>query len=286
MTDLFDRLMAGGTIRESAFIDGRWVTVEGALQPIVNPATGQAIGELALGGAADVDRAVAAARAAFPAFSALPPGERAACLGRIHALLLERAEEFAQAISREMGAAIGYARSAQVPLAAEHVRVARELLADYPFVSMRGGTAIVREPIGVCGLITPWNWPLYQITAKVAPAIAAGCTIVLKPSELSPLSALLFAQLLHDAGLPAGVFNLVNGTGPEVGEAIAAHPDVDMISITGSNRAGVLVAQAAAPTVKRVTQELGGKSPNVLLPDADFARVVPLGMMTAFRNVG
>ena len=174
----------------------------------------------------------------------------------------------------------------QVPLAAEHVRVARDLLSTYRFQTVEGGTAIEREPIGVCGLITPWNWPLYQITAKVAPAIAAGCTVVLKPSELSPLSALLFAQLVHDAGLPPGVFNLVNGSGPEVGAAMAAHADIDMISITGSNRAGALVAQAAAHTVKRVTQELGGKSPNVLLPDADFAKAVPLGVMSAFRNVG
>lgn len=286
MTDLFEEIMAGGTIRNGAYIDGRWSPLDGALLPIVNPATEQAVGQIAAGNAADVDRAVAAARAAFPAYSGLPVAQRAAYLDRIRALVLERAEEFAQAISREMGAAIGYARGAQVPLAAEHLRVARDLLADYPFLEMHGTTAIAREPIGVCALITPWNWPLYQITAKVAPALAAGCTIVLKPSELSPLSALLFAQAIHDAGLPPGVFNLVNGTGPEVGEAMAAHPDVDMISITGSNRAGVLVAQAAAPTVKRVTQELGGKSPNVLLPDADFARVVPLGVMTAFRNVG
>jgi aldehyde dehydrogenase (NAD+) len=286
MTHLFDNLMAGGSIRHSAYIGGQWVPVEGDMLPVVNPATEQVVGDIAAGSATDVDRAVAAARAAFPAFSALPAGERAAYLERIRSLVLERAEEFAQAISREMGAAIGYARGTQVSLAVEHLRVARDLLADYPFLVMQGTTAIVREPIGVCALITPWNWPLYQITAKVAPAIAAGCTIVLKPSELSPLSALLFAQAVHDAGLPAGVFNLVNGTGPEVGEAMATHPDVDMISITGSNRAGILVAQAAAPTIKRVTQELGGKSPNVLLPDADFARVVPLGVMTAFRNVG
>jgi aldehyde dehydrogenase (NAD+) len=185
-----------------------------------------------------------------------------------------------------MGAAISYARSAHVPLAAAHVRAARDNLAAYPFTTMRGSTAIVREPIGVCALITPWNWPLYQITAKVAPALAAGCTVVVKPSELSPLSALLFAQLMHDAGCPPGVFNLVNGTGPVVGAALAAHPEVDMISITGSTRAGVLVAQAAAVTVKRVAQELGGKSPNILLPDADFARAVPLGVAAAFRNVG
>ena len=144
----------------------------------------------------------------------------------------------------------------------------------------------MREAIGVCGLITPWNWPLYQITAKVGPALAAGCTVVLKPSELSPLSALLFAEVMHDAGIPPGVFNLVNGNGPEVGAALSAHPDVDMISITGSTRAGVLVAQAAAPTVKRVAQELGGKSPNVILPDADLARAVPAGVAAAFRNVG
>src|SRR4029450_4702596 len=151
---------------------------------------------------------------------------------------------------------------------------------------MQETPAIVREPIGVCGLITPWNWPLYQITAKVAPALAAGCTVVLKPSELSPLSAFLFAELMHDAGVPAGVFNLVNGEGPEVGAAMAAHPDVDMISITGSTRAGVLVAQAAAPTVKRVAQEPGGKPPTVILPDADFARAVAAGVAAGFRNVG
>lgn len=285
-TDRLDQLLADRQIRRSAYINGEWISVDGAMLPIVDPASETVIGEIAAGGARDVDRAVAAARAAFPIFSALSIEQRAAFLDRIRNLMLERAEIFAQAISREMGAAISYARSAQVPFAVEHVRVARDLLADYPFLTEKGTTAIVREPIGVCALITPWNWPLYQITAKVAPALAAGCTIVLKPSELSPLSALLFAEVLHDAGLPPGVFNLVNGTGPEVGEAMASHPDVDMISITGSNRAGVLVAQAAAPTVKRVTQELGGKSPNVLLPDADFARAVPLGVMTAFRNVG
>ena len=286
MTDLLDKLATDRRIREGAYIGGRWVPLDGPLLPVVNPATEAVIAEVAAGGPGDVDRAVAAARAAFPAFAALPAAERAAYLDRIRTLVLERAGTFAQAILREMGAAIGYARNAQVPLAAEHLRVARDLLADYPFLAMQGSTAIVREPIGVCGLITPWNWPLYQITAKVAPAIAAGCTVVLKPSELSPLSALLFAQAVHDAGLPPGVFNLVNGTGPEVGEAMAAHPDVDMMSITGSNRAGVLVAQTAAPTVKRVTQELGGKSPNLLLPDADLARAVPLGVMAGFRNVG
>ncbi|MFL1386739.1 aldehyde dehydrogenase family protein [Pseudomonas tritici] len=269
------------------YINGCWAppAVPASL-PVVNPATEEVVAEVARGSAEDVDRAVAAARAAFPAWSARSVESRAQILGKIHELILERKEALAQALSLEMGAAISFARAMQVPLAAEHVRVARDLLSSYRFRTVEGGTAIEREPIGVCGLITPWNWPLYQITAKVAPAIAAGCTVVLKPSELSPLSALLFAQLLHDAGLPPGVFNLVNGSGPEVGAAIAAHPDIDMISITGSNRAGALVAQAAAPTVKRVTQELGGKSPNLLLPDADFAKAVPLGVMSAFRNVG
>ena len=269
------------------YINGGWCSpATPASSPVVNPATESVVAEVASGSAADVDRAVAAARAAFPRWSATSAEARAVFLGKIYDLILERKESLAQALSLEMGAAIGFARAMQVPLAAEHVRIARDLLSTFRFQTVEGGTAIDREPIGVCGLITPWNWPLYQITAKVAPAIAAGCTVVLKPSELSPLSALLFAQLVHDAGLPPGVFNLVNGTGPEVGGAMAAHPDIDMISITGSNRAGALVAQAAAPTVKRVTQELGGKSPNVLLPDADFANVVPLGVMTAFRNVG
>ncbi|QXH92884.1 aldehyde dehydrogenase family protein [Pseudomonas ogarae] len=269
------------------YINGDWQSpAYPATLPVVNPATEQVIAEVARGSGEDVDRAVAAARAAFPGWSSTPVDTRVAILGKIHGLILERKEELAQALSLEMGAAIGFARAMQVPLAAEHVRVARDVLSTYTFQKIEHGTAIQREPIGVCGLITPWNWPLYQITAKVAPAIAAGCTVVLKPSELSPLSALLFAQLVHDAGLPAGVFNLVNGSGAEVGAAMAAHPDIDLISITGSNRAGALVAQAAAPTVKRVTQELGGKSPNVLLPDADFAKAVPPGVMSAFRNVG
>ena len=269
------------------YINGRWTSPAiPATLPVVNPATEAVVAQVARGTAEDVDRAVAAARGALAGWSATPAETRAQVLGKIHELILERKEQLAQALSLEMGAAIGFARAMQVPLAAEHVRVARDLLSSYRFQTVEGGTAIEREAIGVCGLITPWNWPLYQITAKVAPAIAAGCTVVLKPSELSPLSALLFAQLVHDAGLPPGVFNLVNGSGAEVGAAMAAHADIDMISITGSNRAGALVAQAAAPTVKRVTLELGGKSPNVLLPDADFAKAVPLGVMSAFRNVG
>jgi aldehyde dehydrogenase (NAD+) len=269
------------------YIDGEWRKPTGsATAAVVNPATEQPVAEVALGNEEDVECAVAAARKAFAGWSITPPAERAALLDRVHGLLLERLELLAQALTCEMGAAITYARCAQVPLAAEHIRVARDSLATYQFIVPRGSTAIMREAIGVCGLITPWNWPLYQITAKVGPALAAGCTVVLKPSELSPLSALLFAQVMHDAGCPPGVFNLVNGTGPIVGAALASHPQVDMISITGSTRAGVLVAQAAAPTVKRVAQELGGKSPNIILPDAELSRAIPLGVSAAFRNLG
>jgi aldehyde dehydrogenase (NAD+) len=269
------------------YIDGQWVAPSSDKAiTFVDPATETEIGAISAGTSADVDRAVAAARRAFGSFSVTTPGERRALLQRILTLMEERAEDLAQAMTAEMGSAISFSRASQVTFGIAHVRAAIEVLADYDFTVMRGSTAIVREPIGVCGLITPWNWPLYQITAKVAPAIAAGCTVVLKPSELSPISALLFARIMHDAGTPPGVFNLVNGTGEEVGAAIAAHPDIDMVSITGSVRAGVLVAQAAAVTVKRVVQELGGKSPNVLLPDADFEKVVPLGVASAFRNVG
>ncbi len=269
------------------YIDGQWAApLSDAVVPFTNPATEEVIGHVAVGTSGDVDRAVAAAQKAFTAFSVTAPAERRALLLRILELMETRAEELAQAITAEMGSAISFARASQVPFGIAHIRAAAEVLAEYEFIVRQGSTAIVREPIGVCGLITPWNWPLYQITAKVAPAIAAGCTMVLKPSELSPLSAVLFAQIMDDAGTPPGVFNLVNGTGEEVGGAIAAHTGIDMVSITGSVRAGVLVAQAAAPTVKRVVQELGGKSPNILLPDADFERVVPLGVASAFRNVG
>ena len=288
MTTALSELM--GSVADKgncAYIDGAWTPVSGTRKlPVVDPARDEVVTEVVAGTVADLDRAVAAARATFSAFAASPVADRIALLERIHALILERADPLARILTQEMGAAISHARTAHVPLAAAHVRAAIDVLRDYDFLTIQGNTAIVREPIGVCTLITPWNWPLYQITAKVAPALAAGCTVVLKPSELSPLSAMMFAQIVHDAQAPAGVFNLVNGTGPEIGAAMAAHPDVDMISITGSNRAGVLVAQTAAPTVKRVTQELGGKSPNVLLPDADFERVVPLGVMAAFRNVG
>ena len=270
-----------------SYIDGRWQEVSGGQQlPVVDPASEAVVGHIAAAGQAEVDATVAAARRAFAAFSQTSVDDRLALLGRIHDLIVERAEAFADALVTEMGAAIGFARASQVPFAAEHVRVQMEVLRDFDFLKRNGTLATAKEPIGVCALITPWNWPLYQITAKVAPAIAAGCTVVLKPSELSPWSALLFAEVMHDAGVPPGVFNLLNGTGEVVGAALSAHPDVDMISITGSTRAGVLVAQAAAPTVKRVVQELGGKSPNVFLDDADFATAVGKGVLAGMRNVG
>ncbi|MBB6219609.1 aldehyde dehydrogenase family protein [Rhizobium leguminosarum] len=274
--------------RETQFyIGGNWHEPVNVMRlPVVDPASEQVIGHVAAGTANDVDVAAAAARQAFPAFSKASVSERLGLLGRMHALLKERAETFAEALVMEMGAAISFARASQVPFATEHIRVQMEILEKYRFLTIEGRTATVKEAIGVCALITPWNWPLYQITAKVAPAIAAGCTIVLKPSELSPYTALLFAELMHDAGIPAGVFNLVNGTGESVGAALASHPDVDMISITGSTRAGVLVAQAAAPTVKRVVQELGGKSPNILLDDANFSEAVAKGVLAGMRNVG
>ncbi|OUM03706.1 aldehyde dehydrogenase family protein [Variovorax sp. JS1663] len=283
---LIEQLGRAGRL-DRIFISGEWVLPSGRDRaPVIDPSTEQAVAHVALGSAQDVAVAVDAARLAFATWSVSSPRSRATLLERMHRLILERAESFAQAISQEMGCAIGMARGTQVPVAAEHIRVAGELAAGYPFLSRRGDMAIVREAIGVCGLITPWNWPLYQITAKVGPALAAGCTVVLKPSELSPLSAALFADVTRDAGIPAGVFNLVNGEGPEVGAALASHPDVDMVSITGSTRAGVLVAQAAAPTVKRVAQELGGKSPNLILADADLPRAVAAGVAAGLRNVG
>ncbi|AMJ60992.1 aldehyde dehydrogenase family protein [Bosea sp. PAMC 26642] len=269
------------------YIDGVWRASTLALtRAVVDPATEDMIGQIALGGPDDVDLAVEAARRAFASFSQSSVEERLGLLGRILDLIEQRADLFANALVMEMGAAIGFARATQVHYAIEHVRVAMDVLRSYRFRSLNGTTATAKEPIGVCALITPWNWPLYQITAKVAPAIAAGCTVVLKPSELSPYSALLFADVIHDAGVPPGVFNLVNGTGESVGAALSAHPQVDMISITGSTRAGILVAQSAAPTVKRVVQELGGKSPNVFLDDADFAIGVGKGVLAGMRNVG
>jgi len=281
-----DHLTRSGNLSRF-FIDGRWVAPQGIeTAEVVNPATEEALCRISLGNGQDVDASVAAAARALTGWSRTTREERAAHLARLEALLEENTERLAQCMSLEMGAAIGYAETAQVPLAIAHVRTAREVLAEFKFVEQRGPTAIRHEAIGVCALITPWNWPLYQITAKVAPALAAGCCVVLKPSELAPLSALLLAELVEKAGFPAGVFNLVQGDGLGAGAALAKHTAVDMVSITGSTRAGVAVAKAAAETVKRVAQELGGKSPNVILPDADPEQAVPPGVAAAMRNLG
>ena len=269
------------------YIDGAWVApLGGGLEDVINPATNQKIASIAVGDASDVDRAVKAARAAFPSFSRTPPSERAALLRRIAQLLQDRREEMAQAISREMGAPITMARGPQSGAGPTQFSHYADLLEKYDFTEETGRSVVVREAIGVCALITPWNWPLHQAALKIAPALAAGCTVILKPSEISPLSAVLLAEIMDEAGVPAGVFNLVNGAGTVVGAALSAHPDVDMVSFTGSTRGGIAVAKAAADTVKRVAQELGGKSPNVMLPDADFATAVRTGVNTCFNNCG
>jgi aldehyde dehydrogenase (NAD+) len=274
-------------LHDHFYIDGAWIAPDPtSWHDVMNPATGTCEVRIPLGTVADVDRAVLAARRAFPEWAAASTASRVAVLDRLHEALVAREAAFAACITREMGAPSRLARGAQAPAAAAHVRIAREVLAGYPFERSDGRVRIRREPIGVCALITPWNWPLNQIACKVAPALAAGCTMVLKPSEMAPLCAVLFAEAIHEAGVPAGVFNLVQGDGPTVGMALAAHPDIDMVSFTGSTRAGVQVAQAAAPSVKRVTQELGGKSANLVLDDADLERAVTHGVRAVLQNSG
>jgi len=275
---------------DQLYIDGAWVTpaarADASRLPVIDPATEEAFCTITLGGTEDVDRAVRAARAAFPAFAALPQAERTALLAAILAEYEKRLGDLAEAMSREMGAPLAFAREGQAGIGAAHLRQMLKTLETYAFSHQRRGTLVVREPVGVVGMITPWNWPMNQIVCKAAPAIATGCTIVLKPSEISPLSGLIFAEIMDAAGVPRGVFNLVSGDGPGVGDALSRHPQVDMISFTGSTRAGILVAQAAAPTVKRVSQELGGKSANILLPDADFETAVAKGVIGCFGNSG
>ena len=269
------------------YIDGAWVdpatprTID-----VINPATEEPIGRISLGSAADVDRAVAAARAAFETYANTTREERVALLERIVAAYQARLDDLATVISREMGAPMWLAKAAQAPAGLAHFQQTLAVLKSYEFSEQRGKTRVVREPVGVCGFITPWNWPVNQIACKVAPALAAGCTMVLKPSEIAPLDAIIFAEILHEAGVPKGVFNLVNGDGPTVGAALSAHPGIDMVSFTGSTRAGVQVAKAAADTVKRVAQELGGKSANIILEDADLPRAVTAGVKACFTNSG
>jgi aldehyde dehydrogenase (NAD+) len=269
------------------YINGSWVQPAGsATLDVIDPSNEEVITKIAMGTATDVDRAVAAAKAAFPPFSRTSREERLALLQKILTAYQARYKDVAGAISREMGAPSQLAMQAQAAMGVAHLAKMIEVLGKYEFQRLQGTTMIVKEPIGVCGFITPWNWPINQIMCKVAPALAAGCTIVLKPSEIAPLNALLLAEAIDEAGAPKGVFNLVNGDGPTVGQAISSHPDVDMVSFTGSTRAGILVAKAAADTVKRVHQELGGKSANILLPDVDLKSAVSKGVTGCFLNSG
>jgi aldehyde dehydrogenase (NAD+) len=269
------------------YIDGAWVEpLEPRTLEVIDPSTEKPFTKIAIGSAADVDRAVKAARAAFESFSRTTVKERVELLEAIGAEYDKRHEDIAQAVSREMGAPLAFARNVQVWIGRAHLTEIVSVLKNYEFERSRGTTRIVKEPIGVVGMITPWNWPLNQITCKVGPALAAGCTMVLKPSEIAPINAVIFAEVMHAAGVPKGVFNMIQGTGDTVGARISSHPDIDMVSFTGSTRAGVLVAKAAADTVKRVHQELGGKSANILLSDADFAKSIPAGIANCFGNSG
>src|SRR5277367_2451510 len=269
------------------YIDGKWVDPVIVHDfSVINPATEEPIATISLGTAADVDRAVAAAKRAFASYSETTVPERLALLQRIIAVYQTHMDEMAETISQEMGAPFWLAKAAQAPAGLAHFAEIVKVLDRYEFEKYKGSTLMRKEPVGVCGLITPWNWPMNQIACKVAPALAAGCTVVLKPSELAPLSAYLLSQILDEAGVPQGVFNMVNGDGPTVGFAISSHPDIAMVSFTGSTRGGVAVATAAAPTVKRVTQELGGKSANIILEDADLDAAVREGALTCFRNTG
>jgi aldehyde dehydrogenase (NAD+) len=269
------------------YIDGAWVAPAAPKTlDVINPANEKVAGRISMGGQEDVNRAVAAAKKAFATYCRTSREERLDLLNRIIAAYEKRMPEMAEAITEEMGAPIWLSKSAQAMIGLVHLKTAAGVLANYEFDHLRGSTRIVKEPIGVCGFITPWNWPMNQITCKVAPALAVGCTMVLKPSEIAPFSAYLFAEILEEAGVPAGVFNLVNGDGPTVGAAISSHPDVEMVSFTGSTRAGIEVARNAAPTVKRVHQELGGKSPNIVLEQADLATAIPKSVQNMMSNSG
>ena len=269
------------------YIDGSWVdpAVPKTLD-VTNPATEAVAGRVSIGSQADVDRAVAAARKAFKTFSLTTREERLALLQRIVDEFAKRVGDMAEAITEEMGAPAWLSQGTQAPIGMNHFNTAIGVLKTFAFEEDRGKNRLLKEPIGVCGFITPWNWPIHQICAKVAPALATGCTVVLKPSEIAPFSGQIFAEILDAAGVPAGVFNLVQGEGAVVGAAIAAHPGIDMVSITGSTRAGAEVARAAAETVKRVHQELGGKSPNIVLDDADLVPAITGSINGVMMNSG
>jgi len=269
------------------YIDGAWVDpVIPHPFDVIDPATEEAYTQISLGSKGDVDKAVAAARTAFDSFSQTSKDYRLDLLKKILAAYKARYNDVAAAITQEMGAPTALSQQAQAAIGVGHISQMIAVLEKFEFDHMQGTTLITKEPIGVVGMITPWNWPINQITCKVCPAIAAGCTMILKPSEISPIDAIIFAEVMHEAGVPKGVFNLINGDGPGVGTALSEHPDIDMISFTGSARAGILIAQAAAPTIKRVHQELGGKSANILLDDVDIKRAVKKGVIDCFQNSG
>jgi len=269
------------------FIDGAWVNpIEPKEFKVINPATESVAGVISMGSAKDIDLAVMAARRAFDSYSHTSPAERLALLERILASYKAHYDEIAQAISIEMGAPVTLSKGAQTAIGVGHISAMIDVLKTFQFEELRGTVRLVQEPVGVCALITPWNWPMNQVAAKVIPALAAGCTMVLKPSEYSPFSAIIWARVMQEAGVPKGVFNLVNGDGATVGAALSSHKEVDMVSFTGSTRAGTEVAKSAAASVKRVHQELGGKSPNVLLDDADFEKAVKRSVMHVFQNSG
>jgi aldehyde dehydrogenase (NAD+) len=272
---------------EHFYIDGEWVSAaHGAAHDVINPSTEERVATIRLGTAKDADRAVRAARAAFDSYSQTTREQRIELLQSVLKVYKRRLKDVASTISMEMGAPIDLASKAQAPSGLGHLYSTLAVLKDYAFEKQQGSTLIVREPFGVCAFITPWNWPINQIMCKVAPALAAGCTMVLKPSEISPLNAVLFAEILHEAGVPKGVFNLVQGDGPTVGEALVSHPEVDLVSFTGSTRAGVQIAKRAADTVKRVAQELGGKSANLILTDANLEQAVSAGVAHMLQNSG
>jgi aldehyde dehydrogenase (NAD+) len=272
------------------YINGEWViSIDGREMPVENPSTEKKIATITMGGVADTDAAVAAAKAAFPTWAATDPLNRIAALERLMEVYKTRAEDMAQAISREMGAPIALAKTAQVGSGVGHlkntIRTAKAFVFERPLGDHAPGDMIIHDPVGVCALITPWNWPMNQVMLKVAPALAAGCTVVLKPSELSPLSSILLAEMIDKAGFPPGTFNLVNGDGANVGAHLTSHEDVDMISFTGSTRAGVAITKSAADTVKRVSLELGGKGANIVFADAD-EKAVTRGVRHCFNNSG
>jgi aldehyde dehydrogenase (NAD+) len=269
------------------YIDGRWVDpITPKKLDVINPANEAVAGHISLGSAADVDVAVKAARKAFATWSLSTREERLALLERIIAEYKKRYDDVAKAITEEMGAPDWLAQKAQAAIGLGHLQTALGVLKHYSFEELQGSTMLVKEPIGVCGFITPWNWPINQIACKVVPALATGCTMVIKPSEVAPFSGYIWTEIMHAAGVPAGVYNMVNGDGPTVGAALSSHPEIDMVSFTGSTRAGIEVARNAAATVKRVHQELGGKSPNIILEDADLKTAVAGGVAGVMLNSG